>query len=135
MQLLPIGGHKGFGLSMIVDILCALLSSMPAGNDVSEMFGNDLSSKRYLGQFYMAIDIRSFIDPEIFKERLQDTARKIRELEPIKSSNIVMIPGDPEKKSWHKRNKSGIPLPKKIFDELSGLCKEFKSKTFQLAEL
>ena len=31
MQLLPIGGHKGFGLSMIVDILCALLSLCPRG--------------------------------------------------------------------------------------------------------
>lgn len=133
MQLLPIGGHKGFGLAMIVDILCGLLSSMPVGNDVSEMFGNDLGSKRFLGQFYMAIDIRNFVDPEIFKERLQDTARKVRKLTPMNGETEVMIPGDPEKKSWEKRNKEGIPIPNKIFDELNELSKKLKSKTFSTA--
>ena len=48
-QLLPIGDYKGFGLSMMVDILCAVLSGMPNGNNVSKMFGDPMSKKRELG--------------------------------------------------------------------------------------
>tara|TARA_X000001036_G_C20681750_1_gene806158 strand:- start:1002 stop:2048 length:1047 start_codon:yes stop_codon:yes gene_type:complete len=107
--LLPIGDYKGFGLSLIADILSALLSGMPIGPDISQMYG-DMSKKRYLGQFFGAIKIEAFEDPEIFKNRLSITAEMIRNQKNDGSNSKNYIPGDPEKNSFNERYNNGIPL-------------------------
>lgn len=117
-MLIPLGGaqagYKGFGMSMVVDILCSLLSGMPNGRDVSAMYpmdGGKLEDKRYLGQFVGAIRIDAFEDPGAFKRRLQDTANSVRALPASEHATLpVMIPGDPEKRVAAERMKSGIPV-------------------------
>lgn len=117
-MLIPLGGaqagYKGYGMSMVVDILCSLLSGMPNGRDVSAMYpmdGGKLEDKRYLGQFVGAIRIDAFEDPVVFKRRLQDTANAVRALPASEHATLpVMIPGDPEKRVAAERMKSGIPV-------------------------
>ena len=110
-QLLPIGDYKGFGLSMMVDILCAVLSGMPNGNNVSKMFGDPMSKKRELGQFFCAIRIDAFRDVEESKAELQEMAERVRN-EPATDPEIrrVMVPGDPEKNYHKMRAAQGIPV-------------------------
>lgn len=110
-QLLPIGDYKGFGLSMMVDILCAVLSGMPNGNNVSKMFADPMSEKRELGQFFCALRIDAFRDANTFKEELKDMAERVRN-EPATDPEIrrVMVPGDPEKENWAARLSNGIPV-------------------------
>ncbi len=125
-QLISIGDYKGFGLSMIVDILCGLLTGMPVGRDVSKMFGDEevLKNKRYLGQFYSSYKIDSFISKESFKERLQNLANTLRN-EPSLEGVSVMVPGDPEKKIEAKRAVEGIPMPKEDYKKFQNLANEF----------
>lgn len=109
-QLLPIGDYKGYGLTMMVDILCGLLTHMPAGRDVSQMYGTELSQRRYLGQFFGAIRIDCFEDPGRFKRRLQAYADQLRS-EPRRDPHTpVQVPGDPEKKCAAERIAQGIPM-------------------------
>jgi len=125
-MLLPLGGiiagHKGYGLSMIVDILSSLLTGMPAGKDISAMYesdGGSLSEPRLLGHFVAAIRIDMFIDVNEFKERLALIAEKIRRLNPMPdSAEPVMVPGDPEKKISAGRLVNGIPLSRELYREL-----------------
>tara|TARA_A100001015_G_C14932702_1_gene689123 strand:+ start:65 stop:1111 length:1047 start_codon:yes stop_codon:yes gene_type:complete len=114
-QLLPIGDYKGFGLSMIVDILCAVLSGMPSGNNVSKMYGDPLNKKRELGQFYCAINIGAFRELNKFKFEIKELADRARN-EPATNPEIrrVMVPGDPEKACLKKRLNNGIPIPPEI---------------------
>lgn len=110
-QLLPIGDYKGFGLSMMVDILCAVLTGMPSGNQVSQMFGSPMSEKRQLGHFFCAIKIAAFRDVVDFKNDLQNLASRLRAeptVEPLKQN--VLVPGDPEKAIWETRSRNGIPI-------------------------
>lgn len=125
--LIPIGDYKGFGLSMIVDILCGLLTGMPVGKDVSKMFGDDevLKQKRYLGQFYSAYRIDTFISKELFKERLQNLANILRKEPAFNPTNSVMIPGDPEKRIMQERLYNGIPIPNEDFERFKELEKEY----------
>lgn len=118
-QLLPIGGYKGFGLSMAVDIFCALMTGMPNGNNVSQMFSEDLAEKRFLGQFYCAINIESFRNINDFKAELKDLAERLRS-EPNDGlgTKQVMMPGDPEKKAWKTRSTEGIPLADNVYNSL-----------------
>jgi ureidoglycolate dehydrogenase (NAD+) len=126
-QLIPIGDYKGFALSMIVDIFCGLLTGMPVGDEVSKMFGDSeiLKKKRQLGQFYSSIKIDSFISKELFKERVQNLADKLR-LEPAHELNYpIMVPGDPEKIRLEERLSAGIPVPISDFDRFKELEKQY----------
>ncbi len=109
-QLLPLGIYKGFGLAMMVDILCGLLSGMPSGDEVSSMFENPLSERRLLGHFFGAIRIDAFLELDHFKRQLKRNADKIRSEPRLDPNQPVMIPGDPENAIEHERRKTGIPI-------------------------
>ena len=109
-QLLPMGDYKGFGLAMVVDILCGLLSGMPVGEEVSDMFRDPLSAKRLLGQCYGALRIDVFEELERFKTRLQEMAERIRRQPRRDPETPVLVPGDPEKAYQADREANGIPV-------------------------
>jgi ureidoglycolate dehydrogenase (NAD+) len=124
VQLLPIGDYKGFGIAMILDILCGLLSGMPAGENISDMFNDPLSQKRLLGQFYGALRIDVFEEPDRFKARLQDLADRIRS-QPRRDPNTpVQVAGDPEKAFQADREANGIPIIEKDLAQLKSVAEE-----------
>lgn len=126
--LAPMGDYKGFGLSIVVDILCGLLSGMPVGDGVTNMYNNDIADKRYLGQFCVAINIAMFENINNFKERLQLLADKVR-AEPREHADIpILFPGDPEKRMYKERRTSGIPVPEHLVDSINSLCAEYQLK-------
>jgi ureidoglycolate dehydrogenase (NAD+) len=122
VQLLPMGDYKGFGLAMMVDILCGLLTGMPAGDRVSDMFNDPLSEQRRLGQFYSALRIDLFEDPALFKARLQELADRIRRQPRRHPHTPVQIPGDPEKACQADRQAHGIPISEKDRQRLDTLA-------------
>ena len=124
VQLLPMGDYKGFGIAMIVDILCGLLSGMPAGESISDMFNDPFSQKRLLGQFYGAMRIDVFEEPDRFKARLQDLAERIRRQPQRDPNTPVQMPGDPEKAFQADREANGIPIAEKDMRQLESVAKE-----------
>lgn len=122
VSLAPIGGYKGYGLSIMVDILCGLLTGMPVGDKVSNMYGNPIGEKRLLGQFYLVLKIDGFEDVGTFKKRLKALADAARR-EPRRDLNTpVLFPGDPEKMAEIERRQGGIPVEAHLMKELSALA-------------
>ena len=116
-MLLPIGGelagYKGYGMAMVVDILCSLLSGMPNANQVSPMYAGDgatPSDQRFLGQLVAAVQISNFVPLRAFQERLQQTADAIRQLPP-QADAPVLVPGDPEKRHAAHNLQHGVDVP------------------------
>ncbi len=134
VQLLPIGDYKGFGIAMIVDILCGLLSGMPAGDSISDMFNDPLSEKRLLGQFYGALRIDVFEEPERFKARLQDLAERIRRQPRRDPDTPVQVPGDPEKAFQADREANGIPIIEWDLAQLDSLAEELGIEPLRRAD-
>ncbi len=123
--LAPIGDYKGFGLSIMVDILCGMLSGMPVGIDVSNMYGNPISEKRFLGQFFIAMRIDAFQDPGEFKRRMKNLATNVRKELPKNPTQKVMFPGDPEKEFAQIRSAEGIPVEPFLMEEFLSLSKRY----------
>lgn len=115
-SLSPIGDYKGFGLGMIVEIVCALLSGSVIGKDMLAMFTSPPEAQRQVSHFFMVLDINAFINKDIFESMLSDMASRIRNLEPL-NLDKVMIPGDPEKQTFEMRVKAGIPCIDEVIDE------------------
>ncbi len=124
-QLLPIGGYKGFGLAMIVDILCGLLAGMPVGRDISDMYKTPLSQKRYLGQLYMAIKIDAFQPLDTFKRRMKKLMDDVHNEPKTDANNAIMAPGDPEKKAAAERLKNGIPVKEHDLNAFKALADKY----------
>ncbi|MCL2123390.1 MAG: Ldh family oxidoreductase [Desulfovibrionaceae bacterium] len=112
----PSGGYKGYGLGMMVDIFCGMLSGCGIGPEVVPMFEN-LNAKRNVSHFFMSIDIARFQDPAAFKARLKALADAIRAMPSVDPGVPVMIPGDPEKQSFARRSAEGIPADEAKYKE------------------
>jgi len=122
VSLAPAGGYKGYGLSLMVEILCALLSGMPFGPHIGHMYNDTLDKKRNLGQFFMAIKINCFSDPVQFKMRVKQLAIELRSQDQIDPNLPILVAGDPEKKISEERIHNGIPIGKyeqEFFHDLS----------------
>jgi len=115
---------------MMVDIFCGLLTGMPTGDEVSDMFNDRFFQKRYLGQFYSAIRIDAFEEPTHFKKRLQDLADRIRRQPRQDPDTPVLIPGDPEKAHQADREANGIPINPGVLAVIETIAGELQIEPF-----
>lgn len=124
VALHPMGGYKGYALSMMVEVLCSLLTGMPFGRHIVRMYADPLERKRFLGHFFIAIRLEFFIPIKDFKLRMRQMMNEVR-AEPAKDPNApIQVPGDPEKRATRKRMTEGIPLGPEEFDSLKKISKE-----------
>lgn len=116
------GGHKGYCLSAMVDILCCVLSGANWGpfappfalrQEVPER-----SVGKGIGHFFGAMDIDGFIDKNEFKRQIDDWIQTFRKTKAAPGTNGPLIPGDPEREAEEVRKKSGIPLLQPVVDDL-----------------
>lgn len=131
VSLNPAGSFKGFGLGMMVDILCALLSASPVSKDILPMYNTPIHEKRKISHFFIAISIRHFNDPISFRVSLQRLVDRIRNMEPSDPDIPVMVAGDPEKASYAIRIQSGIPIDDEKYKELVAINDEFADVAYK----
>lgn len=124
-MLTPVGGYKGYGLSLMVEILCSMMTGMNFGPHISKMF-EKLENKRHLGQFVSAINISAFQEIEVFKERMSQLMNELRNEPPLEPGQSVMVADDPQKINFAKRSKEGIPVTEAEFAQFKGLNEEYK---------
>jgi LDH2 family malate/lactate/ureidoglycolate dehydrogenase len=125
VSLNPAGSYKGFGLGMMVDILCALLSGGLVSKDILPMYTSPLNIQRRVSHFFMAINIEKFTELTTFKDSLQSLVDRVRALEPIDKNTCVQVPGDPEKKMFKERSLSGIPIEPSKLEEFLLIDNDF----------
>ncbi len=116
-SLLPIGGtdelsgsHKGYGLSTMVEILCAALSG---GSFLNLLLGVDALGKPApycLGHFFMAINIESFIDLQSFKTTSGEICRQLINSKKLPGHDRIYVAGEKEHEMQLKIQKEGIPI-------------------------
>ena len=121
-----IGGYKGFGLGMMVDVLCGLLTGMPFGRDISRMYADPIEEKRSLGHFFMALRIDRFVPADEFKARMQGMMDALREEPQMDVDVPIQVAGDPEKQATQDRLKHGIPLSDSEAESLRNLGRRYE---------
>jgi ureidoglycolate dehydrogenase (NAD+) len=114
--LTPTGGHKGYALAVMIEILCAQLAGVPFGRHVTKMYG-ELNKPRNLGHFMLALDVGRFSDRNMFLSQIQAFLEEIR-------SEGALAPGDPERLIAERRRREGIPLGDNTVAELNSLAAE-----------
>ena len=124
-KLLPLGStpelgsHKGYGLGMVVDVLCGLLSGHGASIQMEP--GPSYGSN---GHFFAAIRIDAFRPLEEFQGQMDDMFQRVHGTAPAKGFDKVLVAGDPEHAREKERREQGIPLLPAVIDELKELAKD-----------
>jgi len=117
-----LGGHKGYALASMVDILCCVLSGANWGPFAPPFALRQeiptLSVGKGIGHFFGAMQIDGFIDKTEFKKQIDEWIRVFRNTKPAPGTNGPLIPGDPEREAEAIRGKEGIPLLQAVVDDL-----------------
>jgi ureidoglycolate dehydrogenase (NAD+) len=119
--LYPVGGYKGSGLGLLIDVLCAMLSDAPYGPDIPKMY-RDLDKPRDLGGLVGAIDISRFVPVPQFKARVAELAERWCGWPPSQPDGRVFFPGQPELIEREKRLREGIPVGRQLLKEFESLA-------------
>jgi LDH2 family malate/lactate/ureidoglycolate dehydrogenase len=121
------GGHKGYGLGLMVDVLCAVLSGANWG-PFAPPFAINLSIPKEsvgkgIGHFFGALRIDAFRDPEEFKVQIDHLVRTLRATRPAPGTSGPLIPGDPERMAEKERSREGVPLLPAVIAELEDIAR------------
>lgn len=108
------GGYKGYGLAVMVDILCATLCGAPFGPDI---YDTEKSSAR-VGHFFGAARIDMFSDPQIFRKNMDKMLGQLRETPPAENAERVYFSGQKEFEKEEEYRKNGIPLSDRVIASL-----------------
>ena len=121
--LLPIGGPKGYGLSLAIGLLAGALNGAAFGSDVVD-FTKDRTSPTNTGQFVAALDPAAFGEPEAIARTAARALAEMRAATPLPGADPVRVPGD-GKAALRARNRAdGIPLHPALRRELDTLAEE-----------
>ncbi len=120
------GGHKGFGLATMVDILSCVLSGANWGPFAPPFALRQEEPLRSVGKgighAFGALRIDGFIDPFEFKTQMDDWVHTFRTTKPAPGTPGVVIPGDPERQTAAKRRVTGIPLLPAVVADLRDIA-------------
>ncbi|WP_435655877.1 Ldh family oxidoreductase [Brucella pituitosa] len=118
--VLPMGGPKGFGLSMAIDILCGVLTGAGFGPSVNNMYDN-WQDPQNVGHMFIAIDIERFMPLSAFRDRLDGYIEQLKAEPRAEGTDEILHAGELEHRAEQKRLREGIVLPAKVEQELESL--------------
>ena len=108
-SLLPVGGHKGYGLAVMLDVLAGVLS----GGRFGSWLGMSGSS-----QLFLAIEVEGLMPLSEFKSRLDELIDQLHSDEPAELGGRIYVPGEIEWELSRDRLENGIPLPVSVVDKI-----------------
>ena len=117
--LVPVGGFKGTGLSLMTDILTGVMSGAAFGTTV---YSNP--AKHDVGHMMLAIDPTRFIPREVFADRLEALVTEVKSGRRKAGVDEILLPGELEHRRMTERTSCGIPIERRTVDELRTLCEE-----------
>lgn len=128
------GGHKGFGLGFLVEVLAGVLTGSSFSRleySESELTGKERISKGYV---FLALDPSRFMPVDEFRARVDALVRDVRESERAEGVDRIWMPGEIEHHRRIVRERDGIPLPRVLVDDLEGFAAELGAPALVRAE-
>ncbi len=110
------GGHKGYGLGLVVDILCGVLA------------GGNIGPRMVAGENYhwvTAIDIAAFRPPAEFKAMMDDLIDTLHRTPTVPGHDQVLVPGELEHRTYQHRIQHGIPVPPAVLPWIEETSRKF----------
>jgi LDH2 family malate/lactate/ureidoglycolate dehydrogenase len=124
-SVLAMGGHKGYALALMVEVLAGVLSGAAVGPDVGSMY-KDPDRKQDVGHFLCLLDVDAFLDVAEFKRRMDVTIDRIKACRRRPGVAEILVPGERSARTAAENRTLGVPLDAATFEELMQLCHAFQ---------
>ena len=121
-----LGGYKGFGYALAVELLSAALQDGNYGKDLN---GKDKDGNKvpyHLGHFFIAIDTNHFLGEELCRKKAGDIIRKIRASKKAPGQDRIYTAGEKEYLVWQDRKNKGVPISEPVQKEMSAVRDSLK---------
>ncbi len=123
-----LGGYKGFGYALAVELLSA---SLQDGNYGKDLNGKDKDGKKvpyHLGHFFIAIDTNHFLGEDLCRKKSGDIIRAIRASKKAPGAERIYTAGEKEYLVWQERKNKGVPISEPVQKEMSQVRDSLKLK-------
>jgi uncharacterized oxidoreductase len=108
--ILPLGGHKGFALGVMVEVLAGAISGGSCSRPGTKVVSNNMLS--------IVIDPARFRAQADFDKDLSDFTAWVKSSATVSDGGEILMPGEPEHRSKARRLKEGIPLDETTWSQL-----------------
>lgn len=120
---LPFGGHKGFGLAVVMEILAGILSGAFVGaTSPRDVLHKDAARPSGSGHLFQAIDVQQFTPVNEFKEKVDYLVRLIKGSKLAPGFDRIYVPGEIEFLAKEKSLKEGLQMHISVYQELRQLA-------------
>jgi LDH2 family malate/lactate/ureidoglycolate dehydrogenase len=116
------GGHKGYGMALMVDIMSGLLSGGVFLDDSKDMWNSDDPQPQCTTHFFLAIDPARLLAPADYDARMADFRGRIKSTAPFTEGGEVFLPGEIELTQMARCEASGIPVAAKTMVTVRALA-------------
>lgn len=116
---LPMAGHKGYGLAVLVEILTAVLTGASMLGQVKSWVA-DISDPTDEGHAFIAIDVGQIMPLDQFGERMDWMVRELRSAPRARGVDRIYLPGEMEWERYQHAPEAGIVLPPDVVEKLRG---------------
>jgi LDH2 family malate/lactate/ureidoglycolate dehydrogenase len=116
-----VGGHKGYGLAVMVHILGGVLAG--ASFSPIRRLSQGPSDPHNIGHFFMAIDPHAFRPTGAFEEDLDQVIDVLHDAKRAEPDQPVLVAGDPENFTRRERLEQGVPVPEDLMAQLRDVAK------------
>lgn len=118
-SLLPIGGAKGSGMALMVEVLSGILSGAGTAPHLHDLYS--FEAPQGVGHFLGVIDVAHFIDVDEFRRGVSAMSAEIKALKKADGFDEILMPGERELRFTAEREVNGIDLPDEVYNELVAL--------------
>lgn len=119
--LQPIGGYKGYGLALMVDLFAGLLSGAAYLNHVSS-WADAPEAPQNLGHIFILFDTNRLGRPDWLGPLVEDFTAILHATPPADPARPVLVPGETEYRAFHQRSRHGVELPAALHAKLTALA-------------
>jgi LDH2 family malate/lactate/ureidoglycolate dehydrogenase len=117
--VLPMGGPKGSGLAVMMEIFSGVISGAAFGGDVANQY-EDFDRAQNVGHFFLAMKPDLFVTETEYKARMDKLFERIRAVPKAEGFDEILLPGEPESREAARRSISGIPYAASEVATLNG---------------
>jgi LDH2 family malate/lactate/ureidoglycolate dehydrogenase len=123
----PFGGYKGYGLSLLIDILTGVLSGGGFSTHVRTLY-KQIETPSQVSHTCAAVQIKAFMPLREFHQRMEEIIQLMHSCPGAPGVERIFVPGEIEHATEQRRRAEGIPLNVELRDELKTLGVELRVK-------
>ena len=116
--LLPMSGHKGYGLSLLIETLSGVLSGAAVTWGVRSWAHQDATLPTLHGAAFLAVDVRCIMPPDEFAAKIESLIHEIHNSPRAEGVERLLVPGELEWERHDRAMKEGIALPVDVVGSL-----------------